>query len=177
MSDDWRNLKSEWQGGAPDPALTVSVRRSLTWRIWVSRAWFVSELLSFLWLGVIFAQRIATAQFAAAGGIAMLGGLLVAGVLWARSGRRLGNMDSLAGMVELTLTRARTTLRMVYGTYAVLLILLALLFTSFRPPEDQLPWKLGWLAISAVVTVAVHLLTRSRIRRFRSIRLLLGRKQ
>jgi hypothetical protein len=177
MSDpgDWRNLRSEWQGVAPDPALVAGVRRSLTWRIWASRAWFVSESLSFLWLCLLIAQKVVMAEWTQALGLASLGGFLLAGVLWARRGRRAGNMESLPGMVDLALTRARTALRLVYGTYAVLLILLLLLFTGLRPPEDQLSLKLAWLAISAIVAVVVHLFTRARIRRFQSIHDLLGR--
>ena len=174
---EWRDLKSQWQGGAPDPALEVRVRWSLTWRIWLSRAWLASELLCFVLLGLIIAQKVALAQFAAAAGLAVMAGFCVAGWLWARSGRRLGNMDSLTGMVDLALSRARTSLRMVYGTYAVILILLASIFIGVRPPAEQLAGKLAWLGISAVVTVVVHLFARARIRRFRSIRELLGSKQ
>jgi hypothetical protein len=177
--EDWRNLKADWQSGALDAAFTAHVRWSLTWRIWLSRAWFVSEALSFLLLMAIIVQKIYLAQFAAAASLTFFGAFCVVGALWARSAGRLGNLDSLPGMVELALSRARTALRLVYGAYVALLILLVhVLVNEQEPPDhDRQLAQLAWLGISAAVAGVVHLLTRARIRRFTSIRTLFGRNR
>lgn len=170
MSDpgDWRNLESDWQSSPPDPAFTAKVRASLTWRIWLSRAWFASEILFSLLLVLNFVQKIAVAQYAGAAALALIGGVCAAGFWWARRARLSGDMESLRGMVDLGFSRARRTLRLVLGSYPVLLILLVSVL--MRAPYDLLPAHLVWLGISIAVAVAIHVSTRTRLRRFAAMR-------
>src|SRR5262245_37685772 len=122
-NDDWRGLKSDWQGSTPLEAFAlVTLRGSLRWRIWASRAWFVLEVLSFLFLGLAVVANLGTGQIAQGVGLGLVVAFCLAASIWARSGRVIGSLDSVAGMIELTLSRARKSLRLVYGTYAVIAV-------------------------------------------------------
>ncbi len=170
---DWQALKSDWQAGGAEEALAGMVRGSLAWRIWASRAWFVLEVLSFLFLGFVVIGNIAAGQLAIAAEAAVITAICLAAVVWARSGRVMGGMNSLIDMIELTLSRARKSLRLVYVTYAVVAVLYVktLIEAGMMLLQDDLSLRrIVWLTFCGAATVVYHLYIRSRMRRFDSLR-------
>jgi hypothetical protein len=171
MSDDWRDLRTDWQSTAHDPVFTSRVRISLLARIWLARVWLACELLSALMLGFIVVQNFIVGRHGTAAVLLGIGAACAAGWWWARRVRLAGNLQSLRGMVDLTVTRARRTLRLVFGSYVVLG--LALLW-AVRREEDFLPTQIAWVAISLAVMIAIHVWTFLRLRRFTALRAFLG---
>lgn len=171
---DWFALKTGWQASAPAEAtVSARMRRSLRWRILGSRLWFATELLSFLALGLFIAQHLWMHQLAPAITLASITAFCLAASVWARRGRVGGGMHSLAAMIDLTLARARKTLRLVFGTYAVIAVMLGATFGGALPPltgDEQSLGRLAWLGFAAVVTVIYHVYTKTRMRRFEAVR-------
>ena len=165
--NDWGDLKSGWQSAPLDPAFTARVRYSLEWRIWLSRAWFASEMLSAALLVLLTVQNLATGNLATAGFLALIGGACAAGLWWARRVHLDGNTESLRGMVVLAVSRARRAQRLVIGSYAVLLLLLA---ATLSRQDEYLAAHLTWLSVSAVIAAVIHVSTWMRLRRFTAIR-------
>jgi hypothetical protein len=175
MRDDeaaWLALKSDWQANVPlESVLSNRVRASLLRRIWFSRLWLAIEVVSFLFLGLVIAQHFALRQFGAGTTLALITGFCVVASLWVRRARLVGNMESLKGMVDFTLSRAKRLLRIVYGSYAVMAMLLAMVFAGgVSTQDDRFLARVIWLGISLAVCVAIHIRTHVRIRRFESIR-------
>lgn len=169
----WQALKTDWQSSSPtEEALAGMVRGSLVWRIWASRAWFGLEMLAFLWLGVVVIANMFAGQPAIAAEVAVITVICLAAVVWARSGRVMGGMNSLTDMVELTLSRARKSLRLVYLTYAVVVALLikTLVEMSTSLPDDLSLIRLGWLTFCGAATAVYHFYLQSRVRRFDALR-------
>ena len=183
MSDElaeWNSLKSDWRAATPeDAALGARLHASLTWRIWASRAWFASELVSFALLALIIVQKFAVGETFAAGWLATIAGVCVAGFAWARRARRIGATGSIPGMIDLSLARARQGLRIVYGSYVVIAMLLVPVFKEAEWPldgDDRFIARLVWLGMSTAAAIAYHLVTLSRLRRFESLRRLYLRR-
>lgn len=170
----WQALKADWQASGPaEEALAGMVRGSLVWRIWASRVWFGLEVLSFLWLGLVVIAHIFAGQLASAAEVAVITGICLAAVVWARSARVMGGMGSLADMVELTLSRARKSLRLVYLTYVVVaaLFVRTLIQAGASVLDDDLSlFRLGWLTFGGVAAVVYHFYLGARMRRFDSLR-------
>jgi hypothetical protein len=164
---DWRDLEAGWQSAPLDSAFVAKVRFSMQWRIWLSRAWFTSEMLSGLLLIALIVQNLVVGRIAVAGSLTLIGAVCAAGFWWARGARLVGNMESLLGMVDLTLSRARRTLRLVFGSYAVMLLLLVAVLA--RRDEMFAP-HLAWLIFSIAVAGVIHVWTWLRLRRFTAIR-------
>jgi hypothetical protein len=171
---DWEALKTDWQASGPaEEALADMVRGSLVWRIWASRVWFGLEVLSFLWLGFVVIANVFARQLAIATEVAVITGICLAAVMWARSGRVMGGMDSLTDMIELTLSRARKSLRLVLLTYAIVAGLLVKTFieASAPLPQDDLSlFRIGWLTFCGAATAVYHFYLQSRVHRFESLR-------
>lgn len=171
MSEDWRGLKSDWQSAARDPVFTSRVRNSLLARIWLARLWLACELLSALLLVFNIAQNFIVGRHATAAVLLGIGAACAAGWWWARRVRLAGNLQSLRGMVDLTVTRTRRTMRLVLGSYVVLGI--ALLWT-LRRDEEVLPIQIAWVALSAAVLIVIHIVSIRRLHRFTVLRASLG---
>jgi hypothetical protein len=175
---DWQDLKTAWQtGGAAEQVLAGLMRGSLRWRIWASRAWFGLEVLSFLFLGFVALGNMFAGQLAIAAEVAVIGFICLAAVVWARSARVTGGMNSLVDMIDLTLSRARKSLRLVYVTYPVVAGLFVKAFVDAIAPwpqDDLFLRRVVWLTFCGVATAVYHAYIRARLRRFevlqRSIR-------
>jgi hypothetical protein len=183
MSDEnaeWNSLKSDWRAATPeDAALGARLHASLSWRIWASRAWFASELVSFALLALIIVQKFAVGETFVAGWLTAIAGICVAGFAWARRARRIGATGSVSGMIDLSLARARQGLRIVYGSYVVIAMLLVPALHEAEWPldgDDRFLARLAWLGMSTAVAIAYHLVTLSRLRRFESLRSLYLRR-
>lgn len=178
---DWQNLKSEWQASSPLVQIaTGALRGSLRWRIWASRAWFVLEVLSFLFLGLVVLLNLLQGYFARGAGLGVVVALCLAASIWARRGRLIGNLDSIPGMIELTLSRARKSLRIVHATYAVIgvTLLAAVADAGWAPGDDDVfIARLIKLAVCAGATLGYHLYVRARVARFESIRRMFKERQ
>lgn len=171
---DWSAMKSDWQGGeAPDPQLASRLSASLRWRIWVARAWFASEAASYVLLLLIIVQNFAVGEDVRAWFLAAIASLCVAGFVWARRGRRLGNGgESLVDLIELSLARARTGLRIVYASYGVIALMFVATFVEAEWPlhgDERAVARLAWLGLSAGAAVAWQLVTTSRRDRFAAL--------
>lgn len=171
---DWQTLKADWQASSPaEEALMGIVRGSLVWRIWASRAWLALEGLSFLWLGLVVVANIFAGQLAIAMEVAVITAICLAAVVWARSGRVMGGMNSLTDMIELTLSRARKSLRLVYLTYALVAALFVKTLIEASAPllqNDLALFRIGWLTFCVIATAVYHFYLRLRMRRFVSLR-------
>jgi len=170
----WQALKADWQASGPaEEALAGMVRGSLMWRIWAARVWLGLEVLSFLFLGVVIIGHLVAGQLAVATEVAAITLICLAAVVWARSGRVMGGMNSLMDMIELTLSRARKSLRLVYVTYAAVAALYVKTVIEASAPllEDDLALRrIAWLSFSGAATAVYHVYTRSRLRRFDALR-------
>lgn len=176
MSDEnaeWNSLKSDWRAATPeDAALGARLYASLSWRIWASRAWFASELVSFVFLALIIVQKFAVGETFIGAWLTAIAGVCVAGFAWARRARRIGATGSIPGMVDLSLARARQGLRIVYGSYVVIAMLLVPVLSEAEWPldeDDRFLARLVWLGMSAAAAIAYHLITLSRLQRFGSL--------
>lgn len=173
-TSDWRALKSDWQASGPvEEALAGMMRGSLTWRIWASRCWFGLEVLSFLFLGFVVLANIFAGQLAIAMEVAVITVVCLMAVVWARSARVIGGMNSLIDMIDLTLSRARKSLRLVYVTYPVVTAMYVKAFVDASAPllqDDLFLIRIGWLTFCGIVTGAYHSYIRSRVRRFEALR-------
>lgn len=171
---DWQALKADWQSNGPAAeALTGIVRGSLAWRIWASRVWFGLEVLSFVFLGFLVLANLLAGKLAIAMEVAVITAICLATVVWARSGRVMGGMNSLIDMIELTLSRARKSLRLVYVTYAAVAILAVKTFIEASSPmllDDLSLIRIAWLAFCGAATAVYHFYLQSRVRRFDSLR-------
>jgi hypothetical protein len=170
----WSAMKSDWQdAGAPDPGLSSRLRTSLLWRIWAARAWFASEAVSFVLLLLIIVQNFAVGEDLRAWFLAAIASLCVAGFVWARRGRRLGNRgESLVDLIEISLSRARTGLRIVYVSYVVIALMFVATFAEAEWPlhgDERSVARLAWLGLSAAAAVAWQLVTMSRRDRFAAL--------
>src|SRR5688500_9767807 len=177
---EWSSLKADWRSGTPeDAALGARLRASLRWRIWASRAWFASELVSFAFLALIIVQKFAVGETFVAGWLTAIAGICVAGFAWARRARHIGASGSIPGMIDLSLGRARQGLRIVYGSYVVIAMLLVPALKEAEWPldgDDRFLARLAWLGVSTAAAIAWHLITLSRLERFESLqRLYFGR--
>jgi len=163
---DWRGLKSDWQGSTPLEAFArVTLRGSLRWRIWASRAWFALEVLSFLFLGLAVMANLGAGQVVQGVGLGIVVAFCLAASVWARSGRVVGNLDSVPGMIDMTLSRARKSLRLVYGTYAVIAVsAVAVILDGQRVGE-----RLVLLGFCGAITAAYQAYLRVRLARFESL--------
>lgn len=170
---DWQALKSAWQSTPYEQIAASALRGSLRWRIWLSRAWFTLEVLAFLFLGVVVALNVAAGQTQQAVGLGVVVAFCLAASIWARRGRLVGNLTSVPGMVELTLSHARKSLRIVYASYAVFGVTALAAFIDAGAPfvEDaRFIGRLVLLTVSTLVTIAYHLYLGARIARLESIR-------
>jgi hypothetical protein len=179
-SGEWSSLKADWRAETPDDAvLGARLYASLSWRIWASRAWFASELVSFALLALIIVQKFAVGETFVAGWLTAIAGVCAVGFAWARRARHIGATGSIPGMIDLSLARARQGLRIVYGSYLVIAMLLIPTFAEAEWPlggDDRFLARLVWLGMSTAAAIAWHLITLSRRQRFESLqRLYLGR--
>ncbi|MBC8028010.1 MAG: hypothetical protein H7Y89_18615 [Steroidobacteraceae bacterium] len=178
--DEWNSLKAGWRADSPaDAALGTRLHASLRWRIWASRTWFASELVSFAFLALAIVQKFAVGETFAAGWLTAIAGVCVVGYAWARRARRIGSAGSIPGMIDLSLARARQGLRIVYGSYVVIAMLLVPIFKEAEWPldgDDRFLARMVWMGISTAAAIAYHLVTLSRLQRFESLhRMYLGR--
>ncbi len=173
-NSDWQALKADWQTSDPaEEALAGIVRGSLVWRIWASRVWFGLEVLSFLWLGFVAIANLFAGQIAIATEVAVITAICLTAVVWARSGRVMGGMNSLTAMIELTLSRTRKSLRLVYGTYALVAALGVKTLIEASAPllqDDLSLFRIAWLTCCGAAAAVYHFYLRSRMRRFDSLR-------
>lgn len=171
---DWRALKADWQASGPaEDALAGMIRASLAWRIWASRIWFTLEVLSFVFFGFLVIAHSFAGNLAIAIEVAVITAICLAAVVWARSGRVMGGMNSLVDMIELTLSRARKSLRLVYVTYAAVVALFVKTVIEAGAPllqDDLTLWRIAWLTFCGIATAVYHLYLNSRLRRFGSLR-------
>ena len=172
-SGEWSSLKADWRAETPDDAvLGARLYASLSWRIWASRAWFASELVSFVFLALIIVQKFAVGETFVASWLTAIAGVCAAGFAWARRARRIGAIGSIPGMIDLSLARARQGLRIVYGSYVVIAMLLVPVFKEAEWPldgDDRFVARMVWLGVSTAAAIAYHLVTLSRLRRFESL--------
>jgi hypothetical protein len=130
-------------------------------------------VLSFAFLGLIVLQNLLVGRLAQGVGLGIVVAFCLAASIWARRARLVGNMDSINGMIELTLGRARKSLRIAQATYAVIAIsaIAAALDAQSTPGQgDLFGVRIVLLAICAAATAVYHFYVRARIRRFESIR-------
>lgn len=177
---DWNSLKAGWLAETPaDAALGARIYASLRWRIWASRTWFASELVSFALLVLIIVQKFAVGETFAGGWLTAIAGVCVVGYAWARRARRIGSTGSIPGMIDLSLARARQGLRIVYGSYLVIAMLLVPIFSEAEWPldgDDRFIARMVWMGMSTAAAITYHLVTLSRIQRFEALqRMYLGR--
>jgi hypothetical protein len=173
-TSDWRALKADWQASGPaEEALAGMVRGSIVWRIWASRAWFGLEVLSFLWLGFVVIANVFAGKLAIAMEVGVITIMCLAAVVWARSARVIGGMNSLVDMIDLTLSRARKSLRLVYLTYVLVAALFVKTLIEAGAPllqDDLSLFRIGWLTFSGAAAAVYHFYLQSRMRRFHSLR-------
>lgn len=172
---DWQQMKSDWQSRSPIENLAAgALRGSLRWRIWASRAWFVLEVASFLFLGLVVVLNLLHGHIAQGVGLGVVVAFCLAASIWARRARLVGSMESLPGMIELTLSRARKSVRIVQATYAVIVASLIGAAADATADGDRFVARLVLLAICAAATAVYHFYVRARIRRFESIQRTFG---
>ena len=171
--DEWNSLKAGWRAETPaDAALGASLYASLRWRIWASRTWFTLELLSFAWLLLVIALKFAVGETFTAAWLTAIAGVAVVAYGWARRARRIGSSGSVPGMIELSLARARQGLRLVYGNYAVIAMVLVPVFKEAEWPldgDDRFIARMVWMGFSTAGVIAYHLVTLSRLQRFEAL--------
>src|SRR5687767_12500972 len=158
---DWQSLKVDWQANGPaEETLAGMMRGSLVWRLWASRLWFSLEVLSFLFLGFLVIANAFAGKLAVAVEVAVITLICLAAIVWARSGRHMGGMHSLVDMIELTLSRARKSLRLVYVTYAAVATLLIKTIIQASAPllqDDLALSRIAWLTFSGIAATVYHL--------------------
>jgi hypothetical protein len=180
-AEAWQQLQATWLS---DPAeknyFMSSLGDSLRWRLWISRAWLAVEIAAFVLLGVVVVALVLKGSFlegAALGGVT----LFCLGLsLWARRVPKMGNKASLMGMIDLSISRTRSSLRLAYTSYVGVAMALAAVVLYSRAPltEDAgFPGPLVTVALFGIGTLTYHLYVRRRLRRFQDMRDALSRNE
>lgn len=116
--EEWKDMKTHWQStSVTEFMMTQQLRWGLRMRMVGSWLWLACEILGFLLIGVLGIIQIAMGQTAP--GLLYIGLVLVCGgaSLWARRASLRGASGSLVELVDLSLKRARRSVRMAWANY------------------------------------------------------------
>lgn len=173
---EWSNLKSEWQG--LDVSQEVFARRlrwTLRLRIWGSRLWLAMEIAALLLLTAVIVSHAVEGRVAAATSLGILVAVCTAAGIWARRSRSRADMRSVAQMIDHSIARAQTGVRIAVATYLALCALLVYALIVFFVPMQGTPGyqDVTWLVVTFVkivvigaITFVFHWFKRRHIRRF-----------
>jgi hypothetical protein len=177
---EWSDLKSDWQ------SLDVSheeIARRLRWnlrlRIWGSRLWLAIEIGALLLLTALVVSNALQRQVGAAISLGLVVAVCTAAGVWARRSRRAADMRSLPQMIDYSITRARTGVRIAAATYFALIVMLVYALIIFYVPVQGVPGyqDVTWLAVTfaklvvlGAITLLFHWFKRRHIRRFTELK-------
>ncbi len=178
---DWRELQSTWVSATElEQHAAASLRATLRWRLWISRAWLIIEALAFAFLGVVVVALVLHDAYPKAALLGIITLFCLTLSVWARREPVVGNEGSLMGMIDLAISRARRSLRLGLTSYVGVVMVFSAAIFYYRVPSAENDVFHGPLvvgAIFAVGTVIYHLYARQRLRHFMAMRERLSRRE
>lgn len=177
---EWADLKSEWQSlavGQEEAARRL--RGNLRLRIWGSRLWLAMEIGALLLLTIVIIANAVQGHAAAAVSLGVIVSICTVAGLWARRSRARASMQSLPQMIDYSIARARTGVRIAAATYFALLVLLVYTLVAFYVPMQGAPGyqDVTWLIVTFVklvvlgaATCVFHWFKHRHIRRFTALK-------
>jgi hypothetical protein len=179
--EEWKAMKTHWQStSVAEFMMTQQLRWGLRMRMVGSWLWLGCEVLGFLLIGVLGIVQIAMGQTAP--GLLYIGLVLVCGgaSLWARRASLRGASGSLVELVDLSLKRARRSLRMAWAnyfmTFASVACVLLLYFSDIGDRDAayhdgaRVGVAMVLFALYAAGVGVYHAYARRRLRRFTAMR-------
>ena len=174
-------MKAGWQSMAiPETLFATRLRWGLRLRMLGSWAWNVLELLTLLLFGVLVGLQVAMGQMAVAAALAGLTCFFGLTSYWARSSPLRGGMGSLPELLDLTIARARRSVRFAWANYlttgATAAYILGLYFSDVGDAQasyhdgGRATVALVLLGIYAIGTGIYHRYARRRMRRFAALK-------
>jgi hypothetical protein len=179
----WAELSREWRARKTPVIDEAALRKRLRRQRWMQRANILLEgLVAVLAFDGCFAIM---RKHMSLGMISFIFVAITVGLgIWARTGKERGNLTSVSGMIELSISRAERSLR--YAEMTFLICIVSLLFIAFVivhmsftpvPPSPQREHA-QWATAAALVYVSAFLLgtliyqrrTQRTLARFRQLR-------
>ena len=115
---EWSEMKSGWQSMSMSESLLITrLRGGLRLRMLGSWSWNVLELLTLMLLGVMVGLQMAMGETGVATALALLTGFFGLTSYWARTSPLRGGTGSLPELVDLTIARARRSVRFAWANY------------------------------------------------------------
>jgi hypothetical protein len=177
---DWQELQSTWISATElEQHAVASLRASLRWRLWLSRAWLIIEALAFVFLGVVVVALVLHDSYPKAALLGIITLFCLTLSAWARREPIVGNEVSLMGMIDLAISRARRSLRLGLTSYVGVVMVFSAIF-YYRVPSAENDVFHGPLVVGAIFgagTVIYHLHARQRLRHFIAMRERLSRRE
>jgi hypothetical protein len=178
--EEWNEMKSGWQAMPISEHLLVArLRGGLRLRMLGSWSWSVLELLTLMLLGVMVGLQIAMGQTGVAAALAALTAFFGLTSYWARSSPLRGGMGSLPELVELTIARARRSVRFAWANYlttaATAAYVIGMYFSDVGNAQaayhdgGRVTVALAILGVYAIGTGVYHRYARRRVRQFAAL--------
>jgi hypothetical protein len=179
--EEWRDMKTGWQTMVmPETLLAAQLRGGLRLRMLGSRAWLVLEIGAVLLLVVLAAMQLVMGQGGVALALSVLTGLFALSSYWARRSPLRGGTGSLPELIELTIARARRSVRFAWANYlmtaATAAYVMGLYFADVGDAHaayhdaGRVSAALGLLVLYALGTGVYHGYARRRLLRFTTLR-------
>ena len=184
---EWAALKSEWQSldvGQEETARRL--RGNLRLRIWGSRLWLAIEIGALMLLTVLIVAKAVQGHAVAAVSLGVIVAICTAAGVWARRSQARATMQSLPQMIDSSIARARTGVRIAAATYFVLIVLLVYTLVTFYVPVQGAPGyqDVTWLVVTFVkivvigaITLVFHGFKRRHIHRFTELKRVYSSKE
>jgi len=178
---EWKDMKANWQKSAvSEKWMTEKLRASLRLRRLGSWAWLALEIAGFVLLLVLAGLQLALGEVGVAAAITVLNAAAAGASWWARRSPLRAAKGSLIELVDLTVERARRSVRFARAQYfttaAVAAYVLVMFFADIGVAmaayndEDRVVAALIILAVYAAGVVIYHRRSLGRLRRFIELR-------
>ncbi len=179
---EWNDMKTQWQSASVSEILmTQKLRWSLRLRMLGSWIWLGLEIAAFILVVVLGCVQAAMGHGGVAAVFIGLALIFMGSSLWARRLSLRGASGSLLELIELTIRRARRSVRMAWANYfmtavSIAAVLVLYLFdlgdaTAAYKDGERLAVALVIFALYAIGVGVYHAYARRRVSRFEALRM------
>jgi hypothetical protein len=179
--EEWKDMKTNWQStSVAEFMMTQQLRWRLRMRMLGSWFWLGIEVAGFLLITLLGIIQIAMGQQAVGLLFVVLAVVCAGASWWARRARLRGASGSLTELVDLSVQRARRSVRMAWANYFITAVtaiwVLALYRSSVGDPDAayhdgaRVGVAMILLGIYGVGVGIYHAYARRRVRRFTDMR-------
>jgi len=179
---EWDDMKTQWQSASmSDMWMTQKLRWSLRLRMLGSWIWLGLEVAALILVVAMGCVQAAMGQVGVAAVFIGLALIFAGSSIWARRLSLRGASGTLVELIELTIRRARRSVRMAWANYfmTVVSIVAVLALYLFDFGDASAAYKDGERLAAALVIVALyavgvgvyHAFARRRVSRFEALRM------